>query len=61
MSTQAHVRDTLINATFKFKTVDQARGFVRESGLRHYEIWDMSGLIEFGQTPTRVRRTENQK
>lgn len=57
MSEKIKVRDELAGMDFDtFPTLGAARIFVGEKNLDHYQLWQNGNLIEYGRTPTRLRR-----
>lgn len=56
------LRDELAGLDFDtFPTLGAARLFLSEKRLEHYQLWQNGSLIEYGRTPTRLRRQEIQK
>lgn len=37
---------------------DEARKFIAKNHFRSYEIWNDTTMIEYGDTPTRVKRID---
>lgn len=59
MSDKIKIRDSLAGLDFdSFPTLGAARIFLSEKNLSHYELWQSGALIEYGSTPTRIRRQQ---